>query len=213
MSALPRRLASPWIYLFIRDRSVQQWKLNWLLPVAFAAMVCALVSIFDGCGGTLAIALLKCLAAGNPQLFFFPGFFLTALAAVAVFEKKSLDMPMPGGAMTVSIRGTDGIERERILTRRLFLSLALSFLTAHSFLFCLGLHLMSCFGSAVMRALANAAPSLAFLAPTIVLFVVLTAFAQICLNMQLCLYYLGERLPSHCDPEPDSLLDAKRDRS
>lgn len=213
MSALPHRLASPWVYLAIRDRAAQQWKLNWLLPLAFSAAVCAILCAFDGLAGTLSIALLKCLASCNPQLFFFPGFFLTALAAVAVFEKKSLDMPMPGGSMTVSIRGTDGVRRERVLTRRLFLSLALSFLTAQSFLFCLGLHLISCFGSAVMRAFAESGPWLVRLAPPIVLFVVLAAFAQILLNMLLCLYYLGERLPSHCDPEPDSGMDAGLGRS
>ena len=62
-----------------------------------------------------------------------PGFFIAALAAIATFNRLDLDKIMPHPAPTINIECNGGKE-EIDLTRRRYLTLMFSFLSAESIL-------------------------------------------------------------------------------
>lgn len=74
---------------------------------------------------------------GLSQIFaLLPGFFISALAAVATFNRPEMDEPMPGEAPRMLIRH-QGRKVEIHLTRRMFLSYLFSYLAVVSIiLFC-----------------------------------------------------------------------------
>lgn len=201
MKLLFYRLTSPWRYLAIRDATGLQRRLNWTIPLLSAFAATAACWILDVCFANFrSIAVLRCLASCNSQLFFFPGFFLASLAAIAVFEKTSLDAPMPGGALLVEIRGVDGRKGDRTPSRRLFLCLLFSFLTVHSLFFCMALFLLSWIDCVRPDFILRMPPPALRIGSAAVLFATLFFMMQIFLNMLWGLYYLGERLPARCDP-------------
>ena len=156
MTTLFYRLLSAWRYLKIKDPSLIHATINWFIPVGLGVVSTATLLVSD-CVFHVPIMkdALKFFSSGNSQYFFFPGFFLTALAAIAVFDKKSLDCPLPGSPMSICIQGRGGTRGDRPLTRRLLLSLMFSFLTVHSLTFCIILLLISNFGSRIYRFLFN----------------------------------------------------------
>ncbi|MEY9731724.1 hypothetical protein [Bradyrhizobium yuanmingense] len=119
------QLLRPLAYMTIKDES--KWKIDILLPLCFA-IACTLiyvvlpkqVPIFSGSGGfvTLFIGLLQIL----------PGFYLTALAAVATFNRPDMDflMPRPAPRVTISV---SGVPQQIELTRRRMLSMLFGYLT------------------------------------------------------------------------------------
>lgn len=203
MKTLLYRLLSAWHYLKIKDSSHIHAIINWFIPVGLGVASTATLFVFDyGFQVPIMKDALKFFSSGNSQYFFFPGFFLTALAAIAVFEKKSLDCPLPGSPMSICIQGRGGIRGDRPLTRRLLLSLMFSFLTVHSLTFCIILLLISNFGSRIYHLLSNVPCWISYICLSLPLFIVVVIFFQILLNMLIGLYYLGERFPANYDPEP-----------
>lgn len=203
MKTLFYRLFSAWHYLRIKDESLFHVIINWIIPVVLGFTITGTIFLFDYINNALIMKdALKFFATGDSQYFFFPGFFLTALAAIAVFEKHSLDCPLPGSKMEICIQGRGGIKENRPLTRRLLLSLMFSFLTIHSLTFCIILLLISNFGSQFYRSLSTISFGGTYACLFISLFVVIVVFFQILLNMLIGLYYLGERFPANYDIEP-----------
>lgn len=118
------QLLRPLAYLSIRDRS--KWKIDLLLPLIFAILFTlgffylpSAPSIFGNSGMlSLFVGLLQIL----------PGFYLTALAAVATFNHPEMDQLMPTPAPTVSV-SVGGRSQEIELTRRRMLSMLFGYLT------------------------------------------------------------------------------------
>ena len=74
-----------------------------------------------------------------------PGFFIAALAAVATFDRPSLDETMPDPAPTLELR-TRGMDEPVALTLRMFLTHLFAYLTALAFftaLFCIAADLVA----------------------------------------------------------------------
>lgn len=131
-----RYLFRPFAFLGVRHPGTLLHWLNWILPGLFA-------SVFVG--------LMACLMPGtnlfsNDGLFIrilgfvqsLPGFYIAALAAIATFNQPSLDVLMPGEPPKAHII-YNGKFVEVELTRRRFLCLLFSYLTAISFLLTIGL--------------------------------------------------------------------------
>ena len=202
MKTLLYRLLSAWHYLKIKDESRYHVIINWRIPVAVGFVITGTIFLLDLRFHFLIMKdALKFFASGNSQYFFFPGFFLTALAAIAVFDKKALDYPLPGSPMSICIQGRGRIKEDRPLTRRLLLSLMFSFLTVHSLTFCIILLLISSFGSCFYHLLSHYPCWISYACLSLSLFVVIVVFFQILLNMLIGLYYLGERFPANYDIE------------
>lgn len=204
MSNLLYRLFSAWHFLKIKDKSNFHATVNWKIPIILGIIFTTILCVVDYFNVSLILKdTLRFFANGNSQYFFFPGFFLTALAAIAVFEKKSLDCQLPGSQVTISIRGRGQICEDRPLTRRLLLSLMFSFLTVHSLTFCIILFLIACFGSYFFNLL-SAHPCIQYFCLCLSFFILVVIFFQILLNMLIGLYYLGERFPANYDIEPEN---------
>jgi len=182
------RLLSPWRYLFIKEQSgLLRW-INWIIPGIMALLLMA-VNV-----------LISKEAAFKPVIFSFkevvyilPGFFIAALAAIAVFEKASMDQPMPGSSTTVKLL-VDASEFTVNLTRRRFLSMTFSFLSAQSLL--LSILLVFAESITISPAIIQKCSSIGigYIIRFMSIFILLFIFSQIVIVTIHGLYYLGERL-------------------
>ena len=118
------------------------------------------------------------------------GFYIAALAVVSTFNKPDMDkiMPSPAPRLNITQRGkTLQIE----LTRRRFLSLMFSFLTAESIM----LAIITMFGDNISHAIRDSTiNSLHVFISGSFLFVVFFIFWQLIYCTFLGLYYLGYRI-------------------
>jgi len=122
------QLLRPLSYMEIRDAS--KWKIDALLPFIFTVVITVIIAympikvqIFGQSGMmTLLIGLLQIL----------PGFYLTALAAVATFNRPDMDLLLPKPIPTIKI-SVKGIPQDIELTRRRMLSMLFGYLTFISF--------------------------------------------------------------------------------
>jgi energy-converting hydrogenase Eha subunit A len=185
MSAL---LLRPLLYLRVKhDSSTLPW-MNWGVPTLAAAALTV--------GFAVAAPTVNAFHAGGVferMLGFLqslPGFYLAALAAVATFNSPHLDSPMPGVPPKASIV-YHGQLVEVELSRRRFLSLMFSYLTALSFAITLALVLLLPIVDPVRDALhAATVPALrAAIAAVLLIFV-----SQLLVITLWGLYYLGERM-------------------
>lgn len=185
MSAL---LLRPFLYLKIKHASSTMPWMNWGLP--------ALVSA--GLVGTCALAAptVNAFHAGGvfDRLLGFiqtlPGFYLAALAAVATFNRPSLDQLMPGTPPKASVI-YQGKPLEVDLTRRRFLSLIFSYLTALSF----AIALLLAVGLPLVEPLRSWVPQSALeVLRAVASFGLLLFIAQLIVVTFWGLYYLGERM-------------------
>jgi uncharacterized membrane protein YqhA len=131
-----RYLVRPFAYLGIQHPSGTMRWLNWWLPlvlavgcVAFMYKLAPAVNLYATDG-----LMLKLL--GFVQSL--PGFYVAALAALATFNQPGLDVLMPGKPPIAKII-YNGRPVPMELTRRRFLCLMFSYLTAISFLLTLAL--------------------------------------------------------------------------
>ncbi|MEW9807030.1 hypothetical protein [Mesorhizobium marinum] len=122
------QLLRPLAYMSIRDDS--KWKIDILLPMLFSILAtCTIYAlpvapVIFGKDGVIQLLM------GLFQIL--PGFYLTALAAVATFNRPDMDnlLPDPAPTVEVSVRGrSTKIE----LTRRRMLSMLFGYLTFLSF--------------------------------------------------------------------------------
>lgn len=122
------QLLRPLSYMEIRDAS--KWKIDVLLPIIFTIIITVAigympikVQVFGQSGlMTLLIGLLQIL----------PGFYLTALAAVATFNRPDMDLLLPKPIPTIKI-SVKGKSQDIELTRRRMLSMLFGYLTFISF--------------------------------------------------------------------------------
>ncbi|HEV7255446.1 MAG TPA: hypothetical protein VGN97_20390 [Mesorhizobium sp.] len=118
------QLLRPLSYMTIRDAS--KWKIDILLPTLLSIFLT--LSFFYlperttlfGANGIIPLFV------GLLQIL--PGFYLTALAAVATFNRPDMDQLMPSPAPTVSI-SVSGKNEEIKLTRRRMLAMLFGYLT------------------------------------------------------------------------------------
>jgi hypothetical protein len=180
------QLLRPLAYMTIRDEST--WKIDLLLPLVFA-LICTTTyillprqpPIFANNGFlSLFIGLLQIL----------PGFYLTALAAVATFNRPDMDflMPRPAPRVTISV---SGVSQQIELTRRRMLSMLFGYLT----FVCFALY----FGSVISLIIAaNAKEMIAISLHTFIIrcFVFLYAFfmGQLIFVTMFGLYQLSDRM-------------------
>lgn len=181
-------LLRPLLYLSIQHGSGRLTALNWALPAAIAAvLVCMGALLAPGLnvfhGGGLIDKLL-----GFVQSL--PGFYLAALSAVATFGKPGLDDVMPGTPPRASIL-YNGQRMPVDLTRRRFLCLMFSYLTALSIAITLASIVMLSTVDLVRPAVPHGMlePLRAALAFTLLLFI-----TQMIVITLWGLYYLGERM-------------------
>lgn len=118
------QLTRPLAYLAIRDRS--KGKIDWLVPTVLALpTVLAFAALSETPQVFLVNGLLSQVAGLVQNL---PGFYLAALAAIATFSRRDMDLLMPKPTPTVSVRYL-GQSHEIQLTRRRMLSMQFGYLT------------------------------------------------------------------------------------
>lgn len=121
-------LLRPFIFLRIKHVSGALNWMNWWLPGLIAAVATVVVALAPQLNVFHASGVFDRLLGFIQNL---PGFFIAALAAVATFGRADLDALMPGKPPRVSIL-YHGRPTEVELTRRRFLCLLFSYLTAMS---------------------------------------------------------------------------------
>lgn len=121
------QISRPWAYITIKGRDKQVYDL--LLPAIFslAATVVAIISKgsinYFGSGGVI--------SGFTSFIQNLPGFFIAALSVVATFQKAEMDYFLAQPTPTIEIR-SNGRSGPIRLTRRRFLGLLFSYLTAQS---------------------------------------------------------------------------------
>lgn len=180
------QLLRPWTYLVIRGN--QKSFFDWFAPVGLT-IVSVLVILasdhrvnFYGVGGVV-----PAVTAFVQNL---PGFFVAALAAVATFNRQDLDRLLPEPTPTIPIQAR-GIWVQVELTRRRFLSVLFSFLTAQS----IAVTLLGICYQNVSQWLAAVIPSQWTTAiASIGMLMYFLFFWQLITVTCLGLYYLGDRI-------------------
>lgn len=122
------QLLRPISYMAIRDAS--KWKIDILLPMIFGIIVTICVFFLPVKVQMFGPTGLLTLLMGLLQIL--PGFYLTALAAVATFNRPDMDILLPSPAPTVQI-SVKGKPKKIELTRRRMLSMLFGYLTFISF--------------------------------------------------------------------------------
>ena len=183
------QILRPLSYLGItHDGSTLPW-VNWGLPAVISGVIVVgvgyfmpIVNVFHS-GGVI-----------DKLLSFvqsLPGFYLAALAAVATFGRPDLDSPMAGNPPRAKVINAQGNLQEVALTRRRFLCMMFSYLTALSF----AITVAAIAGIALAEPLAHIIGNQATNALRFV-----GAFAYLLLTTQMLmvtlwgLFYLGERM-------------------
>ncbi len=205
------RLTSPWRYFRIQDdTSFLAW-IDWYLPVsiAFLSIIGMVTKSYyfvpkahDLVTNTFENILAVCSLSNI--IYILPGFFIAALSAIATFDKPSLDEYMPGTnppRVNLKMSGIENIN-EYTLTRRRFLCMMFSFLSAQSlilaiiifitknFIIDLGIKLKPIFCSMCTWGLSF---SLEFFFQLLAFFILFIFFQIVFITLH-GLYYLGERL-------------------
>ncbi len=197
---LTYRLFSPWRFWCIRDESKLLYVLNWVFPLLLSLIITIVIEVLCLYSGNLSMFqlwkdLLKLVENSN----FLPGFFIAALAAIAVFDKNSMDEILPGAKLFY----IDIVGHRVELTRRRLLCMLFSFLSAQSFcLIALTQITDSLFGfycnhkcdNTVFSYMSFEEALLSDWPFVISYFIILFLYIQIFLVMLYGMYYLGERI-------------------
>ena len=197
---LTYRLFSPWRFWFIHDESKLLYVLNWVFPLILSLIITIVIEAICLYSDNLSMCMLwKDLLRLVENSNFLPGFFIAALAAIAVFEKNSMDEILPGAKLYYK-----DIEGRRVeLTRRRLLCMLFSFLSAQSFcLIALTQIVDNLFGTYCNQKCDNVVFSYIFVKDAllfdysylILYFLILFLYIQIFLIMLYGMYYLGERI-------------------
>jgi len=187
-----RYLLRPFAFLGVRHPGTLLPWLNWVLPALFAAILVGLlawlmptVNLFSNDG--LFVRIL-----GFVQSL--PGFYIAALAAIATFNQPALDVLMPGKPPTGHIV-FNGKMVEVELTRRRFLCLLFSYLTAISFLLTIGLVAATSLSGPLKITLTTVAGALDLsIARWAVGWLLFAALGQMMTVTFYGLFYIGERM-------------------
>lgn len=187
-----RYLLRPFAFLWIRHTGTLLHWLNWGLPAIFATVIVVLlawlvpsVNLFSNDG--LFVRIL-----GFVQSL--PGFYIAALAAIATFNQPALDVLMPGKPPTASIV-YNGRKVKVELTRRRFLCLLFSYLTAISFVLTFGLVAATTLSGPLMAALSEIKePPYLGISRWAMGWLLFAALTQMMTITFYGLFYLGERM-------------------
>lgn len=182
-------LLRPISYLAIKHRDSKVWVINWLVPLVVGGSLTLLV-YFAGC----ALNVYGDKGVISTTLAFvqsLPGFYLAALAAVATFNSASMDQLMPGTPPTCEVI-YNGRLTEIKLTRRRFLSILFSYLTAASFFVTLLSIVLTTAAPAIKELIADDRVYVALRTAGALLFFV--SLAQMLTVTLWGLFYLGERI-------------------
>ncbi len=172
MKNLFYKLLAPWRYYTIRESSKTLFWLNWGLPALVTIATSAVYFFYPE-------VIREHIFQSKDVLGFLSGFFITALSAVAVFDRKGMDEAMPGNVTAVFRSDIDTKAQRYSISRRRFLCMQFSFLAAQSF---------------ILAFLASLCPKFNKIFIIISSIVYLFFFFQITLIALHGLYYLGEKL-------------------
>lgn len=118
------QLLRPLAYITIRDES--KWKIDFAFPLVLAVLSTSTFVLLPKTPTIFSSVGFVALFIGLLQIL--PGFYLTALAAVATFNRPDMDFLMPAPVPTVSI-SVSGMPQNIDLTRRRMLSMLFGYLT------------------------------------------------------------------------------------
>ncbi|MFU5411271.1 hypothetical protein ACM7TK_18750 [Pseudomonas aeruginosa] len=183
------QLLRPFGYLAIRHR--HKWKVDWLYPGVLALITTGLIlmgspkKIVAPDGGGL-IQLVLSFVQG------LPGFYIAALAAIATFGRPDIDEVLPAPTPKVVIRSR-GVDNLVDLTRRRFLAMLFSFLTAESLLIIIFSLFLVSHGAGLFSFYDFRLRGETFLAGSIC-FLYFLLFYQMIVSTFWGLYYLGYKL-------------------
>ncbi|EMA1799442.1 hypothetical protein SD377_000282 [Cronobacter turicensis] len=181
-------LCKPFGYLFIKGISGKR-SYDWYAPAFLTIMSCAYFYGFhiptseilkDG-------GFIKSVSSFIANL---PGFYIAALAAIATFNREQIDYPLIGANgtpfITIKLTKENGkvVDTQEKLTRRLFLCMLFSFLTALS----ISIIMINAFFAPLISILNNDIANWCY----IIVFILLTW--QLLVATFFGLYYLGDRI-------------------
>lgn len=180
------QISRPWAYITIKGK--EKWVFDFLLPSILSIIVTAVAILskgsvnYFGPGGII--------SSFTSFIQSLPGFFIAALSVVATFQKKEMDffLAPPTPEIKIRIDGRIGLVK---LTRRRFLGLLFSFLTAQSIIItALGIFLSSFSGYATSLISINLR---IYLFSFTILFYMALVFQMFIVTFW-GLYYLSERM-------------------
>lgn len=171
---------------YLRISHPSKWVVDWALPSAIAILITSVVIAGDYFSSQgLGWKFLEDDISGLVSIL--PGFYIAALSAIVVFNRNDIDKHMPEPTPSLKIPAAGIVS----LTRRRFLALTFSFLTAESI---------------ILLTLIGLGPSLQAIAAYFLngwqyftgkyafIYLLFFIFSQLVVVTFLCLYYLGERL-------------------
>lgn len=180
---------SPWRYLCIRDSTRTKWIIDLGIPAVIGILSAAVLKSMN-------IQLLGptgILSSINGVIQILPGFFIAAIAAVTTFPNEKCDEEMPG---PVCVKVKIFYKKNSIhLTRRRFLCMMFSFLSAQSLFFAVAIAILNAFYPQIN--------TLKFICPTPWIFWAIKTLLAFCSFFVLAqiitvtlwgLYYLGEKM-------------------
>jgi hypothetical protein len=172
----------PWFYFRITPYTKDKLTIDLILPSLFALVCVIFVKLVSNdCNSLFNVD------SGLPKLATFvatlPGFYLAALAAIATFNKPSMDEALLGTPLFI----IDANGNEIQLSRRRFLSAMFACLTAQAFVFVLLVN----FFNLINYSFLNTLPELIVWALGFLCFFI---FWQLLLITLWGLFYLGEKI-------------------
>ncbi|WP_168011917.1 hypothetical protein [Halomonas salinarum] len=158
---------------------------DWVFPLLVLALASGLVHFFDAD----LVNLIKYSSGLASFVSGLPGFFIAALAAVATFNRKDIDRDM-AGENPPTVETLVGDRKVKVvLTRRRFLCMLFSYLTALSIV-------LSVIGltPVAFDFLSDGELNISFLSAIFYLFSFFILFFQLVVSTLYGLYYLGDRV-------------------
>jgi len=120
-------------------------------------------------------------------------FFIAALAAVATFDKPSLDEDMKGDPAVLTLRTAKGEKRLHKLTNRQFICYIFGYLSFASIMLIAALYIARQVGPLVLERVSLIPPAIAY-GRLAIAFLLFLAIWQIFVTMLLGIYFLCDRL-------------------
>ncbi|MCP1617057.1 MULTISPECIES: hypothetical protein [Pseudomonadaceae] len=185
---LLEQLLRPFGYLAIRHP--YKWRIDWLYPVVLALLTVALLACLGNLNDVVKGGGVISLVLGFVQSL--PGFYIAALAAIATFGKSDIDSVLPEPTPRIKVRFRD-TENLISLTRRRFLAMLFSFLTAESIVLIMISIFSVGYGTSIVS-LSIGTIEVGFYVGWLSVFVYFLLLHQMILATFWGLYYLGYKL-------------------
>jgi hypothetical protein len=179
-------LTRPFSYLSIKHPC--KWKYDWLVPIIFSTIITACFIVFGHDANYLSKD--GFIDRINSFIQILPGFYIAALAAIATFPGIGMDqlMPTPTPKVHIYLQGEKNLIK---LTRRRFLSLMFSYLTAICIILSITSIFCTNFSHTVQKELPN---NIGDYLRFVFIFVYNIFFWQMITTTFFGLFYLGDRI-------------------